>query len=195
MALGGFEQLTLNPSRADSPRFRGLSEMSQRKRRWSAMNGFSCAPCAACFTANPGSSAIIEFISLRRTGIGELKSFAKIEWLSQDAFAFSAAPGAVPRSGQSSRADDHVRVRTAFLDRIRQILGGVPRQHRVHESYIDRIVLQELQRGARGVAHLHAAVRCAQQLGEQQFSALFVVGGKRFVCWSQPSFVLPLPNA
>ena len=62
MALGGFEQLTLNPSRADSPKLRGLSEMSQRKRRWSAMNGFPCAPSAACFTANPGASALIEIV-------------------------------------------------------------------------------------------------------------------------------------
>src|ERR1039458_10560821 len=64
MALGGFEQLTLDPSRADSPKLRGLSEVSQRKRRWSAMNGFSCTSRAACFTANTRSSALIkiEFI-------------------------------------------------------------------------------------------------------------------------------------
>ena len=97
MALGGFEQLTLNPSHADSPRFRGLSEMSQRNRRWSAMNGFPCAPCAACFMANPGSSALMESMSLRRTRIGELQCFAKIDWLPQDAFAFAGAAGTVPR--------------------------------------------------------------------------------------------------
>jgi hypothetical protein len=26
------------------------------------MNGFSCAPSAACFTANPGASALIEIV-------------------------------------------------------------------------------------------------------------------------------------
>ena len=113
MALGGFEQLTLNPSRADSPRSRGLTERSQRKRRWSAMNGFSCAPRAACFTANPGASAIIEFefISLGRTRIGELESFAKIEWLPQHTVALADLAGAVPWLRHSTGADNDMGVR------------------------------------------------------------------------------------
>lgn len=78
MALGGFEQLTLNPSRAEGPRRRGLSVTSRKIRRWPAVNGISCAPRAACFTANPRASARIDFISLSGARIGELEGFAKI---------------------------------------------------------------------------------------------------------------------
>ena len=78
MALGGFEQLTLNPSRAEGPSFRGFSVAWLKIRRWPAMNGISCAPRAACFKANPRASAIIKFISFRRTRIGELEGFAKV---------------------------------------------------------------------------------------------------------------------
>jgi hypothetical protein len=75
MALGGFEQLTLNPRRAEGP---GLSLTSQKERRQPAVNSMSCAPRAACFKANPRASAIIKFISFRRTRIGELEGFAKV---------------------------------------------------------------------------------------------------------------------
>ena len=97
MALGGFEQLTLNPSRAEGPSFRGFSVAWLKIRRWPAMNGISCAPRAACFMANPRASARIGFISLGRARIGELESFAKIEWLSQDVLTLFRAAGRVPR--------------------------------------------------------------------------------------------------
>jgi len=122
MALGGFEQLTLNPSRAEGPGRRGFSVAGQKIRRWPAMNGISCAPRAACFTANPRASARIGFMSLRRARIGELESFAKIEWLSQDVLTLLRAAGRVPRLRQTARADDQVRVRTTLLDRLRQTL-------------------------------------------------------------------------
>ena len=78
MALGGFEQLTLNLRRAEGPEPRGFGVAPQKMRRWSAMNGMTCAPRAACFMANPGSSARIDFISLRRVRIGEFECLAKI---------------------------------------------------------------------------------------------------------------------
>ena len=75
MALGGFEQLTLNPRRAEGP---GPSLTSQKGRRQPAMNSISCAPRAACFTANPRASAIIKFMLFSRARIGEFEGVAKV---------------------------------------------------------------------------------------------------------------------
>jgi len=122
MALGGFEQLTLNPARAEGPGRCGFSVAGRKIRRWPAMNGISCAPRAACFTANPRASARIGFISLGRARIGELESFAKIEWLSQDVLTPLRTAGSVPRLREPARTDDEVRVRTTFLDCLRQAL-------------------------------------------------------------------------
>jgi hypothetical protein len=58
MALGGFEQVTLNPCCAEGPGPGGTRVAPLENRRWPAMNGISCAPRAACFTANPRASAI-----------------------------------------------------------------------------------------------------------------------------------------